>query len=188
MVRKICFATLFISILGFGVFGQKGIIREEYLRITPYISTLEDVTKVYGEGHNITKGREDYLSIEYSIDENIEVSIDYFRDCNQTDKPEKERMWIVKEAFFSFEKDLRLKPKDIFLDKKDFTACPYGDVGGQIIYFNKEKTIEFTYLKLNKAVNDLSITATEANKARYICRKDQVIFTLDPKGFRCKSH
>jgi hypothetical protein len=186
MVRKICFATVFISVLGLGVFGQKGIIREEYLRITPYISTLEDVTKVYGEGHNITKGREDYLSIEYTINENIEVSIDYFRDCNQTDKPEKERMWIVKEVFFSFEKDLRLKPKDIFLDKKDFTACPYGDVGGQIIYFNDTENIRFTYLSLVKALSSLRVMATEINKERYKC-KEAVTSSLDPKGFRCKS-
>ena len=46
MIRKICFAIVFISILGFCVFGQNGIIRAEYLRITPYVSTLEDVTKV----------------------------------------------------------------------------------------------------------------------------------------------
>jgi hypothetical protein len=169
------------------VLGQKRIIREEYLKITPYVSTLEDVTKVYGEGHDITKGREDYLSIEYTIDENTEVSIDYFRDCNQTEKPEKERAWVVKEVFFTFEEDLRLRPKDIFLDKKDFTACPYGDVGGQIIYFNKEKDIEFTYLSLSKAVSNLSIMATEKNKERYRCKKDKVIFTLDPKGFRCNS-
>ncbi len=175
-----------LIILDLSVPGQRGIIHEEYLKITPYVSTLADVTKVYGEGHDVIKGREDYLSIEYTINENIEVSIDYFRDCSQTDKPEKERRWIVEEVFFSFEKDLRLKPKDILLDKKDFTACPYGDVGGQIIYFNKEKTIQFTYLKLNNAVSDLSIVATEKNKERYKCKKEGVTFTLDPKGFRCK--
>lgn len=187
MSRKIYFAISFLIVLNFSALGQKRIIREEYLKITPYVSTLEDVTKVYGEGHDITKGREDYLSIEYTINENTEVSIDYFRDCNQTDKPEKERTWIVKHVFFIFEEDLKLKPKDIFLDKKDFTACPYGDVGGQIIYFNKEKNIQFTYLSLIKAVSDLSIMATEKNTERYKCKKEGVIFTLDPKGFRCNS-
>ena len=47
-----------MGILGFNVLGQNGIIRGEYLRITPYVSTLEDVTKIYGEGDDIIKGRE----------------------------------------------------------------------------------------------------------------------------------
>lgn len=185
MLRKLCFAMWFLVILDFSVLGQRRIIREEYLKITPYVSTLEDVTKVYGEGHNIIKGREDYLSIEYTINENIEVSIDYFRDCNQTDKPEKERTWIVREVFFTFEEDLKLKPKDIFLDKKDFTACPYGDVGGQIIYFNETENTRFTYLSLVKAVSSLRVMVTEVNKERYKCKED-VTSTLDPKGFRCR--
>lgn len=187
MSRKIYLAISVLIILSFSVFGQKGIIREEYLKITPYVSTLEDVTKVYGEGHHTTKGREDYLSIEYTINENTEVSIDYFRDCNQTDRPEKERTWIVEDVFFTFEDDLKLKPKDIFLNKQDFTACPYGDVVGQIIYFTKEKNIQFTYLRLINAVRDLHVTATEKHKERYKCKKDKVIFSLDPKGFRCNS-
>jgi len=179
---------VFLIVLNFSVSGQKRIIREEYLKITPYVSTLEDVTKVYGEGHDVIKGGDDYLSITYTINENIDVSINYFRDCNQTDKPERERTWIVEDVFFTFEEDLKLKPKDIFLDEKDFTACPYGDVGGQIIYFNKEKDIQFTYLSLIKAVSSLRVMATEKNKERYKCKKDEVIFTLDPKGFRCNSH
>ena len=187
MLKRISFTVSVLIILGFSVLGQEKIIREEYLKITPYVSTLEDVTKIYGEGHNIIKGREDYLSITYTISENEEVNIDYFRDCNQTDKPEKERTWIVNDVFFMFEEDIKLKPRDIFLNKKDFTACPYGDVGGQIIYFNKEENIRFTYLKLIKAVSDLRIMATEKNKERYKCKKDAVIFTLDPKGFRCGS-
>ncbi len=187
MLNKICFAISFFIVLSFSVFGQERIIRKEYLKITPYVSTLEDVTKVYGEGDNIIKGREDFLSITYTINKNKEVSIHYFRDCNQTDKPEKERTWIVEEASFTFEENLGLKPKDIFLNKKDFTACPYGDVGGQIIYFNKEKNIQFTYLSNNKAVSNLSIMATEKNKERYKCKKEGVIFTLDPNGFRCNS-
>jgi hypothetical protein len=185
MSTKIGFAISFLIILTFSVLGQKRIIREEYLRITPYVSTMEDVTKVYGEGHDIIKGREDYLRVTYTINENIEVNIHYFRDCNQTDKPEKERTWVVEEVFFNFEEDLKLKPKDIFLDMKDFTACPYGDVGGQIIYFNKDKDIEFTHLSLIKAVSDLSIRASEKNKSRYRCKKDGVISTLHPGGFRC---
>ena len=148
---------------------------------------MEDVTKVYGEGHDIIKGRDDYLSITYTVSENIDVSIDYFRDCNQTDKPEKERTWVVEEVFFRFEDKLKIKPKNIFLTKEDFTACPYGDVGGQIIYFDSEKYIEFTYLSLSKAVSDLSISATEKNKETRKCKKDKVIFTLDPSGFRCNS-
>ncbi|MBX3282439.1 MAG: hypothetical protein KF756_08180 [Acidobacteria bacterium] len=187
MLRNILFAISFFIILSFSISGQKRIIRGEYLKITPYLSTLEDVTKVYGEGHDAIKGRNDHLSITYTISNNIEVSIDYFRDCNPTHKPEKERMWIVEEVFFTFEEDLKLKPKDIFLDNKDFTACPYGDVGGQIIYFNKEKDIQFTYLKLKKAVTDLSIMATEKNKERFKCKKDKVLITLDPSGFRCDS-
>jgi hypothetical protein len=176
----------FLIILDLSVSGQRRIIREEYLKITPYVSTLEDVTKVYGEGHDIIKGREDYLRITYTINESEEVDIHYFRDCNQTDKPEKARTWIVREVFFTFEKDLRLKPKDILLDKKDFISCPYGDVGGQIIYFNKKENIRFTYLSLIKAVSDLRVMATEVNKAKYRCKKDEVTFSLDPKGFRCK--
>lgn len=187
-LRRECFTAVFLIVLNFSVSGQKGIIREEYLKITPYVSTLEDVTKVYGEGHDVIKGREDYLSVTYTVNENIDVSIDYFRDCHQTDKPEKERTWVVEEVFFTFEKDLKLKPKDIFLNKRDFTACPYGDVGGQIIYFNKEKNIQFTYLKGVKAVTDLGISATEKDKERYKCKKDRVMVTLDPIGFRCTSH
>lgn len=186
-MSKICFTISFFIVLNFSVSGQKRIIREEYLKITPYVSTLEDVTRVYGEGENVIKGKGVYLWLTYTINENIDVSIRYFRDCHQTDKPEKERTWIVDHLFFTFEEDLKLKPKDIFLDKKNFTACPYGDVGGQIIYFNKEKNIEFTYLSLIKAVSNLSIMATEKNKERYKCKKDEVIFTLDPKGFRCNS-
>ncbi len=184
MLAKICFALSFFVILSFNILGQKGIIRDEYLKVTPYVSTLEDVTRVYGEGHDTIKGGEDYLSITYSINENIDVSIDYFRDCNQAE-PEKERTWIVKEVFFTFDGGLKLKPKDIFLDKKDFTACPYGDVRGQIIYFNKEKNIQFTYLKGNKVVTDLGILAREQDKERYKCKKEKVLFSLDPKGFRC---
>jgi len=187
MSKKISFAISFLVILTFSVFAQNGIIRKEYLKITPYVSTLEDVATVYGNGHNVIKGGEDYLRMTYTISEKIEVNIDYFRDCNETDKPEKERTWVVNEVFFSFEKDLKLRPRDIFLDKKDFTACPYGDVGGQIIYFNNEKDIEFTYLSLDKAVTDLSIKVTQKNKERYKCKKDKVIFSLDPKGFRCNS-
>ena len=187
MLNKICFTISFFIVLSFSVFGQERIIRKEYLEIVPYVSTLEDVTRVYGEGGDTIKGRDDYLSITYTINESKEVNIDYFRDCNQTDKPEKERMWIVEDVFFTFEKGLKLKPKNIFLNKKDFTACPYGDVGGQIIYFNKENNIQFTYLSNNKAVNDLHIMATEKNKERYKCKKDGVKFTLDPNGFRCGS-
>lgn len=187
MLNKIGFATSFFIILSFSVLGQERLVRKEYLKITPYISTLEDVTKVYGKGDNITKGKEDYLLITYTINENQQVNIDYFRNCNQSDKPEKERTWIVEDIFFTFEEDLGLKPKDIFLNKKDFTACPYGDVGGQIIYFNKEKNIQFTYLSSNKAVSDLSTMATKQNKERYKCKKPDVIFTLDPDEFRCNS-
>jgi hypothetical protein len=187
VLRNIFFAASFLVILSFSVPGQKGIIRAEYLKITPYLSTLEDVKKVYGEGYDAIKGRDDYLSITYTISKNIEVNIDYFRDCGQTDKPEKERTWIVEEVFFTFDEDLKLKPKDIFLDNKDFTACPYGGVGGQIIYFNQEKDIQFTYLNLSKAVTDLSIMATEKNKERYKCKKDKVLVTLDPSRFRCNS-
>src|SRR5215470_4547221 len=118
MLNRICFTTVFLIVLNFSVSGQKGIIRKEYLKVTPYVSTLEDAARVYGEGHDIINGKEDYLSITYTINENIDVSIDYFRDCNQTDKPAKERTWIVEEVFFTFEQDLKLKPKDIFLDKK----------------------------------------------------------------------
>lgn len=187
MLRNLIFATSFLICLSISVLGQKRIIREEYLKITPYVSTLEDVTKIYGEGENDVKGKGDYLWLTYTINDNREVVISYFRDCNQTDKPEKDRTWIVEEVFFTFEENLKLKPKDIFLDKKDFTACPYGDVGGQRIYFNKEKDIEFTYLKLSKAVTDLSILPTEKNKERYKCVVDKVTFTLDPKQFRCNS-
>lgn len=185
MLRKTCFAILLISVLVCWVFGQERIIRPKYLRVTPYVSTLEDVTKVYGEGHNTIKGREDYLSIEYTINENIEVSIDYFRDCNQTDKPEKERRWIVREVFFTFDEELKLKPEDVFFNKKDFISCPYGDVGGQIIYFSKAENIRFTYLSLIKAVSSLRVMVSETNKGRYKCKKDAVPSTLDPKGFRC---
>ena len=185
MLHKICLAITFVVILNFSALGQKRIIREEYLKITPYVSTLEDVTRIYGEGHHLIKGREDFLSIDYTINDNIELSIDYFRDCNQTDKPERERTWIVEEVFFSFEHDLKLKPEDIYFDKNDFTACPYGDVVGQIVFFRKEKDFEFTYLSLVKAVSDLSIMAKEKNKERYQCKKDKAIFSLDPKGFRC---
>ena len=111
-MRKSIFGTLIL--IGFfagSVLGQERIIRKEYLEITPYLSTLEDVTRVYGEGDNVIKGRDDYLSITYTINENTEVSIHFFRDCNQADKPEKERMWIVREVFFTFEKDLGLRPK-----------------------------------------------------------------------------
>lgn len=187
MLNKICFITSFLIVLNFNVLGQKRIIREEYSRIIPYVSTLEDVTKIYGKGDDFIKGREDYLSITYTINKNKEVNIDYFRNCHQTDKSEKERTWIVERLFFTFEEELKLKPDDIFLDKKDFTACPYGDVGGQIIYFNKEKNIEFTYLSDNGAVSDLEIMATEKNRKKYKCKRDGVEFTLDPKGFRCNS-
>lgn len=187
MLNRICFTISVFIVLSFSILGQERIIRKEYLKITPYVSTLEDVTRVYGEGGNIIKGREDYLSIDYTTNENQEISIDYFRDCNQTDKPEDKRAWIVEDVFFTFDKDLKLKPKDIFLNKKDFTACPYGDVGGQIIFFNKEKNIQFTYLSSNEAVNDLHIMVTKKNKERYKCKKDSVLFTLDPKGFRCNS-
>lgn len=71
--------------------------------------------------------------------------------------------------------------------KKDFTACPYGDVVGQIIYFNKEENIRFTYHSDDGAVSNLSIMATEKNKERYKCKKNKVIVTLDPEGFRCNS-
>jgi hypothetical protein len=184
---KAAFTMGFFLVLACNLFGQKRIIREEYLKITPYVSTLEDVTKVYGDGHDIIKGREDFLSVTYTIDSNRQVNIDYFRNCNQSEKPENERMWIVEEVFFTFEESLKLTPKEIFMDKKDFTACPYGDVGGQIIYFNKDKTIEFTYMSLSKAVTDLGITATEKNRELYKCKKEGVVFTLDPKGFRCNS-
>ncbi len=187
MLNKIYFTLLFLIVLNFTVLGQERIIRNEYLKITPYVSTLEDVTRIYGEGDDIIKGRDDYLSITYTINENKEVSIDYFRDCHQIDKPENERTWIVNEVFFLFEQDLRIKPEDIFLNKKDFTACPYGDVGGQIIYFNKEKDIQFTYMRGTKAVWDLSIMPTKENKEKYKCRKNVVEFELDPKGFRCNS-
>jgi len=185
MLHKICLAITFVVILNFSALGQKRIIREEYLKITPYVSTLEDVTRIYGEGHHLIKGREDFLSIDYTINDNIEVSIDYFRDCNQSEKPENERTWIVEEVFFSFEHDLKLKPEDIYIDKNDFTACPYGDVVGQIIYFNEEDTIQFTFLRLADAVSDLSVMATEENKQRYKCKRDKVVFSLDPEGFRC---
>lgn len=185
MLSKLCFATVFLFFLNATLLGQRRIVREEYSRITPYVSTLEDVKKVYGEGHDVTKGREDYLSITYTIDENKSVSIDYFRDCNQNDKPEKDRAWVVEEIFFAFEENLKLRPKDIFVDKKDFTGCPYGDVGGQMVYFNREKDIQFT--SLNKAVSNLSIMATEKNKEGYKCKREGVVFTLDPNGFRCKS-
>ena len=187
MLDKICLAIAVVIVLNFSLLGQKRIIREEYLKITPYLSTLEDVVKVYGEGHDSIKGSEDYLSITYTIDGDREVNINYFRDCNQADKPEKERTWIVRDVFFSFERDINLKPEDIFLDKKDFTACPYGDIGGQIIYFNKDENIRFTYLSLIKAVSSLRIMATEKNKKRYECRKEGDTFTLDPKGFRCSN-
>jgi len=177
----------FLIFLNFSVLGQERIIREEYLKIKPYVSTLEDVARVYGEGQDVTKGRDDYLSITYTIDANTDVSIDYFRDCHQGDKPEVERTWIVESLFFTFEENLRRKPKDIFLDKKYFTACPYGDVAGQIIYFNKEKNIQFTYLSLSNAVTDLEIRPTEENKKRYECKRDEVMFSLDPKLFRCNS-
>ena len=173
--------------MSFGVLGQERIIRKEYLEITPYVSTLEDVTRVYGEGDNIIKGREDYLSITYTINENKEVSIDYFRDCHQTDKPEKERKWIVEDVFFTFERDLKIKPDDIFLDKKDFIGCPYGDIKGQIIFFNKEKNIRFTYLREIITVSNLHIMATEKDKERYKCKKDAIRFTLDPNGYKCSS-
>jgi hypothetical protein len=185
MSNTIWFTVAFFIILNFSVSGQKRIIREEYLKITPYVSTFEDVARVYGESPDVVKGREDYLSITYAINDDEEVNIDYFRDCNQTDKPEKERTWIVKDVFFTFEEHLKLKPKDIFLNKKDFTACPYGDVGGQIIYFSETENIRFTYLSLVKAVSSLRVMASGVNKERYKCKED-VTFTLDPKGFRCK--
>ena len=187
MSGKIFVAVSLLIVLSFSALGQKRIIREEYLKITPYVSTLEDVTRVYGAGHDITKGREDYLSITYTISEDEEVNIDYFRDCNQTNKPEKERTWVVKDMFFTFEEDLKINVSDIFLDKKHFTACSYGDVEGQIIYFNKEENIRFTYLSLRKAVSSLRIMATEKNQKRYKCQKEGVISTLDTKGFRCNS-
>lgn len=189
MLKKfnLTIALAFLVALNLSVLGQGGMIRKEFLKIVPYVSTLEDVTRVYGQGHNIIKGREDYLSISYTINENQELSVDYFRNCNQADKPENERTWIVDRLFFTFEKDLKLKPEDIFINKKDFGACPYGDVGGQIAYFNKAKDIEFTYLSLIKAVTDLSVMAAEKNKERYKCKKDGVLFTLDPKGFRCST-
>lgn len=185
MLKEIRFAILFLIVLSFDASGQRRIIREEFLKITPYVSTLEDVAKAYGEEINVIKGRDDYLSMTYKINENREVSINYFRDCNQTEKPEKERTWIVEEVFFSFDEKLKIKPKEIFSKVKDFTDCPYGDVAGQMIYFNKDKNIQFTFMRGLKAVTDLSITATEENKAKYRCRKKDVEFTLDPKGFRC---
>src|SRR5690606_27327351 len=157
MLNKIIFAITFALDLYASVAAQERIIRDEYLKITTYVSTLEDVNRIYGEGDNVIKGREDFLSIDYEIDENTELSIDYFRDCNQADKPEKERTWIVEDVFFSFEHELKLKPEDIYFDKNAFTACPYGDVVGQIIYFDEDDTIQFTFLRLVGAASDLRV-------------------------------
>ncbi len=184
MLRKFCFNLIFVVFLGCSVFGQKGFIKEEYLKITPYVSTLEDTTKIYGDGDYVSRGRDDYLSITYEIDENKQVIIAYFRDCHQTDKPEIERRWVVDYVFFRFEKNLGLKPKHIFLNKKDFKRYLYGDVEGQILYINKDKNIRFTYLSNNKAVSSLRIMPTEENKQRYKCRKIDVEFELDPNQFR----
>ena len=87
MSYKVLLGISLISLLSLSLSasGQKSVIRKEYLKITPYLSTLEDVTKIYGEGHHVIKRREDYLSIDYTIHKHLEVSIDYFRDCNQTD-------------------------------------------------------------------------------------------------------
>lgn len=187
MLKKISFTISLFVVLSFNALSQQRIIREEYLKITPYISTLEDVTEIYGKGDNIVKGREDYLAITYTIDKDKEVAIHYFRDCNQIDKPEKERTWIVEDMFFNFDEELKIKPKNIFLNERDFTGCPYGDVEGQIIYFNGEKNIQFTYMRNIQAVTDLHVMATEKNKEKYRCKNDDVTFTLDPNGFRCSS-
>lgn len=60
MLRKTCFAFALFVILNSNLVGQKRIIRDDYLKVTPYVSTLEDVTKVYGEGHDTIRGREGY--------------------------------------------------------------------------------------------------------------------------------
>ena len=188
MLNKPCFTVIFFVFLNCSILAQERVIKDEYLKITPYVSTLEDVTNIYGEGGDITRGKDAYLSITYTINDNNEVWITFFRDCLQTDKPEEERAWIVEDVFFRFEENLKIKPDDIFLNRKDFIGCPYGDIKGQIIYFNKKKTIQFTYLSEVKAVSDLQIRATEENKKRYKCKKSDIRFSLDPKGFRCNGH
>lgn len=185
MLSKICILLLSFVILSIAGVGQTPLLRGDYSRITPYVSTLEDVSKIFGAGQGIFKEGADYSDRVYEINANVEMTIGYVRSCNCNNAPKTVRKWIVDSVFFSFDDGLKLKPDDIFMKASDFTACPYGDIAGQVIYFNKDRNINITYMSLAEEVRSVSISATDENKKKVCCNQKRIEWSLDPSKFRC---
>ncbi|QQS40367.1 MAG: hypothetical protein IPM63_13495 [Acidobacteriota bacterium] len=182
MVVRYFWLLLFLLTLVPSLHAQTVAIRDEYLNILPFRSTIEDVTKMYGEGRVVVNNPDVYLAKNYTLNDGAEITIDYFKDCRQGKDVPSQREWIVRSVFFSFSEDKKILPKHIYLNKKNFTRFLYGDVLGQIIYQSSDKRFSFTYLCDRRSVSDLEVGPSAADRKKFSCFEPSVNFVLDPAG------
>ncbi len=159
---RICFTAMIIGLSAISSIAQKRLIPEKYLKITPAVSTREDVEKLFG------KGDPNSDRITYQIPD-ITIIVQYsFGDCSK-----RARIWAISEGiveyvYYSFrENEPRLK--DILLEKSKFKKREVGDVIGQFEYYNDESGISVIYLKGEKRVADIIIEPTLKQKKRFAC-------------------
>jgi len=181
-IRRACISVILLFFCQ-SLQAQTSSVREEYLKILPFRSTLEDVNKSYGHGKVRAERPGVFLSKEYLTADGAQVRMQFFPDCRQEKKSGKQNSWVVRSVFFNFNEAQKLAPKDIYLQKLDFTRYLYGDVFGQIIYKNAEDSILFTYVCNQGSVSSLSVGPTVEDREEYSCYEPKVESGLDPAQF-----
>lgn len=182
LIGILCLSVVVFACVS-SIHSQTIAVRDEYLKILPFRSTIEDVAKTYGEGKVRGHRPEVYLSKDFTTKEGVEVWIDFFKDCRKEGKVGAQRQWIVESVLFTFDERIKLQPQGIYLRKQDFTRFLYGDVYGQIIYQSKDKRFQFDYLCGKATVSSLNVGPTAVDRKEFSCYQSEAEFELDPAGF-----
>ena len=159
---KIYISLFLILIFAFSVFPQKRKGLDEWLKIKVFISTRQDVEKIYDEkrsnGHFILYETPDgEAAVNYSVG-----------DCKSTDFPIwNVPKWIVTEIYYNFEENPP-KLKDLIPDKSKYKKKPEGDAG-HIEYYNEETGVSIIYDEELKEVSGIVIGPSSRDKQKYDC-------------------
>ncbi|MEZ5305865.1 MAG: hypothetical protein R2684_01835 [Pyrinomonadaceae bacterium] len=75
---RTCYLALIALALAAGfVHAQSSPIRDKYLRVVPFRSTLEDVTLLYGTAETTIVNPEKYMYKLFELDDETRVSVDF---------------------------------------------------------------------------------------------------------------
>lgn len=136
-----------------------------FLNIKPFINTRKDVEKIYGKGEI---NRNKYFVTYKHADGLVTVEYAWGGDCQNSYDDWNVPEWTVTEISYSFWQNLT-KLKDLIRNNKKFKKTAYGDVIGQMKYYDEESGIVIYFDKFKKKADEIAIKPSIKDEQKFAC-------------------